>query len=172
MFLMKNFNFKLNANLKDFCTFRIGGKARFLFIARTINELIDVCKYAKQHNIRHKIFGLGANLLFDDLGFNGIIIVNQSNKILFNKNNVLVDAGTNLSALIVECCNHSLSGLENLFGIPSTIGGAVVNSLGAFNTNFSDFVEYVECYHKDNLEKCIKIKNKDCKFDYRSSLFK
>ncbi|MBQ9795763.1 MAG: UDP-N-acetylmuramate dehydrogenase, partial [Clostridia bacterium] len=56
--------------------------------------------------------------------------------------------------------------------IPSTVGGAVVNSLGAFDTNFSDFVEYVECYHKNDLTKKLRLSNEECKFGYRTSLFK
>ncbi len=169
---MDNFVFESQVDLKNFCTFRIGGKAKFLFIATDTTTLIKVCSYAKAHNIKYKIIGLGANLLFDDLGFDGLIIVNKTNEILFRKNFVYVDSGTHTTNLIMKCYLRSLSGFERLAGIPSTIGGAVVNSLGAFDTNFSDFVEYVECYHKSDLTKKLKLSHKDCKFGYRSSLYK
>lgn len=79
------FEIEKNVSLKNFCTFRIGGNAKFLCVAKTRAQLIDVCKYCKSHNIKYKIIGLGANLLFDDLGFDGMIIVNKTNKILFKQ---------------------------------------------------------------------------------------
>ena len=170
--LMDNFEFEKGVDLKDFCTFHIGGKAKFLFIAKDTTALIKVCSYAKSYNIKYKIIGLGANLLFDDLGYNGLIIVNKTNKILFRKNNAFVSSGTHITNLIMKCCMRSLCGVERLAGIPSTVGGAVVNSLGAFDTNFSDYVEYVECYHKNDLTKKLRLSDNECKFGYRTSLFK
>ena len=169
---MDNFKFKNDVSLKDFCTFHIGGSAKFLFVANNTEDLINVCLYAKLHNIKYKIVGLGANLLFDDLGYDGLIIVNKTNKILFKNNVIYVSSGVNVTNLIMKCCLRSLGGFECLAGIPSTVGGAVVNSLGAFDTNFSDSIEYVECYHKDNLTKKLKLSHDECKFSYRSSLFK
>jgi len=169
---MDNFKFEKGVSLKDFCTFRIGGKAKFLFVANTNSQLINVCLFAKSHNIKYKIIGLGANLLFDDLGYDGLIIVNKTNKILFRKNAVYCSSGVNVTNLIMKCYLRSLCGFESLAGIPSTVGGAVVNSLGAFDTNFADFVEYVECYHKNDLTKKLKLNRDECKFSYRTSLFK
>lgn len=169
---MVHFKFEKGVSLKDFCTFRIGGKAKFLFVANTNSELINVCLFAKAHNIKYKIIGLGANLLFDDLGYDGLIIVNKTNEILFRKNAVYCSSGVNVTNLIMKCYLRSLCGFECLSGIPSTVGGAVVNSLGAFGTNFCDFVEYVECYHKNDLTKKLKLNRDECKFSYRTSLFK
>ena len=169
---MDNFEFESQVSLKDFSTFHIGGSAKFLFIVKDTKTLIEVCCYATNHNIKYKIIGLGANLLFDDLGYNGLIIVNKTNEILFRKNSVFVSSGFNVTNLIMKCYARSLGGLESLAGIPSTVGGAVVNSLGAFNTNFSDFVEYVECYHKSDLTKKLRLHHNECKFGYRTSLFK
>lgn len=166
------FEIKKDVSLKNFCTFRIGGKAKFLCFVHSNTQLIDVCFYCKLHNIKYKVVGLGANLLFDDLGFDGMIIVNKTNEILFEENAVLVDSGVNVTSLIMKCYLRSLCGFENLVGIPSTIGGAIVNSLGAFNTNISDFVDYVECYHKKDLTKNLRLSHDECNFTYRSSLFK
>ena len=71
-------------------------------------------------------------------------------------------SGVNISNLIMRCFFRSLCGFERLIGIPSTVGGAVVNSLGAFDTNFSDFIEYVECYNKNDLNKKFLINMNFC----------
>ena len=169
---MMNFEILKDVSLKNYCTFRIGGNAKFLFVSKTNTQLVNVCKHCELHNIKYKVIGFGANLLFDDLGYDGMIIVNTSNKVLFNNNFVIADGGVNVTSLIMKCYLRSLSGLENLMGIPSTIAGAVVNSLGAFGTNFSDFVEHIECYHKNDLTRKLKLNHDDCNFGYRTSIFK
>ena len=177
MYFLSMNNFKdciyyKNADLKNFCTIKIGGKAKHLFITYTTNALLQVCSYCHIHNIKYKVIGLGANLLFDDKGFNGAIIVNRSEHFLFKNNTLYVDSGAVLSNIISECTKRNLSGFEYFAGIPSTIGGGIVNSLGAFEHEFSNLVEYVICYKKSNLKKRIKIKKNECNFGYRTSLFK
>ena len=160
-----------NKSLKDFCTFKIGGIAKYVYICNTTSALISVIKHCKKKNLKFKIIGLGANLLFSDDGYNGAIIVNRTNNVLFRNNNVYADSGVNVTNLIQKCYLRSLSGLENLCGIPATTGGAVVNNLGAFGTSFADFIEYVKVIDTNNPDKIYKLNKEDCKFDYRHSIF-
>lgn len=160
-----------NVSLKHYCTFKIGGNAKYLFIAKTKQELIEACIYCKQKNIKFRVIGMGANLLFDDTGFDGMVIVNNSKSLLFKNNNVYANSGVPVSTLIGKCYQRSLSGLENLSGIPATVGGAVVNNLGAFDHSISENIEYVECFNLDNFESK-KLSNAECKFGYRTSIFK
>lgn len=162
---------KTNIGLKDYCTFNIGGNAKYLIEAKNKTHLLNVCKECKLHNIKYKVIGIGANLLFDDKGFNGTIIVAKFNNIKINNTKIIADAGTNLTALITIAANNSLSGLEELAGIPATIGGAIVNNVSSHNTCIADYVEYVECYKKNNLSKKLVLAKKDCLFGYRSSIF-
>ncbi len=159
-----------NVELKNFCTFKVGGKAKLLFIVHSTNALNNIYNYCKIHNMKFKIIGFGANLLFDDSGFDGAIIVNQASKILFKKNCVYADSGVAVSALISVCAARGLGGIEKLAGIPSTVGGAVVNGLGAFGVEFNNFVEYVVCLNEKG--KIVKLKKSACGFGYRTSKFK
>lgn len=155
---------KLNADLKGYCTIHIGGNAKFLFEIFTSKQLYKVCIWCIIHNIKYKVIGLGANLIFDDLGYNGAIIVNKSCQILWRKNSAFVSSGMPVSKLIFDAQFRSLSGLENLSGIPATVGGAIYNNLGAFDCSFADCIEYVTCIDTKKLEQKIKanlqIKNK------------
>ncbi len=167
----KDFTYIPNASLKNFCTFRVGGKAKHLIIARNNKALLQVYLKCKAHNIKYKIIGCGANLLFDDNGYNGVIIVNETNTINFDKNLVLAEGGVNLTNLIIKCLERSLGGFEKLVGIPSTVGGATVNNTGALGVAFSNFIDYVECF--DTVTgNVVKLNNTDCKFSYRNSIFK
>ena len=168
---MKDLEILKNESLKKYCTFKIGGNAKLVFICKSIPALISAIKYCNNEKLKYKVIGLGANLLFSDDGFTGAIIVNKSNQILFKQNNIYADSGVNVTNLITKCYLRSLGGLENLSGIPATVGGAVVNNLGAFNSSFSDYIDYVKVIEKDNPNKIIKLSKDDCKFGYRKSVF-
>src|SRR5690606_28079276 len=66
---------------------------------------------------------------------------------------------------------NSLSGLEWAGGLPGTVGGAVRGNAGAFGGETKDNVYEVESISLDSL-KIIKRNNKECRFDYRDSIFK
>ncbi len=161
-----------NVSLKNYCTMKVGGNTKYLYVANSKNDLLQACVFCNQHKIKFKIIGFGANLIFSDNGYDGMIIINRLNSLIFRKTHAYAESGVAMSSLINKCFFKGLSNLEKLSGIPSTVGGAVVNNLGAFDCTFGDYVEYVECYKKSNPQKPIILKNKDCNFSYRSSIFK
>lgn len=170
-FSMKDIEILKNQSLKDFCTFKIGGKAKYVYIYNTTPALVSTIKHCKKKGIKFKVIGLGANLLFSDSGYNGAIIVNRTNNVLFRQDSVYADSGVNVTNLIKKCYLRSLGGLENLSGIPATIGGGVVNNLGAFGSTLSDFIDYVKVIDTNNPDRVYSINKKDCNFDYRKSIF-
>lgn len=169
-FNMKDLEIYKNYSLKNLSTFKIGGNADFVFICHTSKSLLSCVRYCKKHNIKFKIIGLGANLLFSDERYKGAIIVNKTNNIEFEKSSVTADSGTSVGNLINKCYLRNLSGLENLAGIPATVGGAVVNNLGSFNTTISEFIDMVEAVDLTNLNRLSFNKN-ECDFNYRHSIF-
>lgn len=172
MIKTKNLTYLENVSLKDYCTFKIGGNAKYLFVAKSVFALKKACEFCNNNNIKFKVIGLGANLLFDDNGFDGCIIINRANKLVYSKNSAIVDSGLTVGSLIKKCLERNLGGYENLAGIPSTIGGAIVNNLGAFDCEFSDLIEYVEAFEKFNPHKKIILTKEECSFSYRDSIFK
>lgn len=164
-------DFEKDVDLKNFCTIRIGGKAKYLFVAKSTRDLIQCCKFCLNNNLKFKLIGLGANLIFSDNGFDGVIIVNKTNKFKVKGKNISCNSGFLISELLQTAKNNSLSGIENLAGIPSTAGGACVGNLGAFECNFGDFVEWVEVLDLSTFKRK-KLKHDECKFGYRSSIFK
>ena len=82
-----------------------------------------------------------------------------------------VEAGVNINSLIRECIQAKLPGLEELSGIPGTIGGAIVMNAGAYSQTISDFITQICIYDYDSGGDLIIPKHK-AKFGYRSSVFK
>lgn len=161
-----------NEDLKKYCTFKIGGTAKYVFICQNETDLLDAVFFAIKTKHKFKVIGFGANLLFPDEFYEGIIIVNKSCEIEFKDSFVCAETGVSVTNLIKTCAEKNLGGIENLSGIPSTVGGAVVNNLGAFGCEISDAIDSVECYDFNNLKHKIILKNSDCKFGYRDSIFK
>lgn len=168
---MKKIEFYTNKSLKNFCTFKIGGNAKYLFVVYSIKHLKSAIVWCKNKQIKFKVIGLGANLLFDDLGFDGAIIVNKTSKIKVCGNCILSFSGTTVAELIAKTKKHHLTGFEHFAGIPSTVGGAIVNNLGAWGFNIGQFVKYVKLIDTQTL-KTKKLCFNQCNFGYRSSVFK
>lgn len=158
-----------NIFLRDHTTFKIGGPAKYFFIAKTKRDLISAIKAAKKLKLPFFILGRGSNLLVSDKGYPGLIINFQFSPAFLEKggvqkNKIVVGAGTRLAKLVSF-------GLEWAAGIPGTVGGAVFGNAGAFGKLMEDVVESVEVFNAKT-EKIEIFRNKDCQFGYRQSIFK
>lgn len=160
-----------NVLLKNYTTFRIGGPARYFLKAETKKDLIQAIRIAKRHNLPFFILGGGSNLLVSDKGFGGIVIKTQLSDYQIKGSEIFTEAGTTLSLLVHESAKRNLTGFEWAAGIPGTIGGAVRGNAGAFGGETKDVVKEVEVLNLKNL-KTENIKNSDCQFGYRESIFK
>ena len=141
--------FQKNILLKNYTTFKIGGPAKYFFIAKNKKELIEAIKWAKKQNLPFFILGAGSNVLFSDQGYRGLVIKFQNQK---------------LSQLVNK-------GLEWAAGIPGTVGGAIWGNAGAFGKSMKDVIKSVEVFDVKK-EKIIRLNNRECQFGYRTSVFR
>ncbi|MDO8424472.1 MAG: UDP-N-acetylmuramate dehydrogenase [bacterium] len=162
---------KKNISLREYTTFKIGGKSRYFFLAETKEELVNAVRAAKKMKLGFFILGAGSNLLVADKGFKGLIIKIKNDKHEIRNNKILAGAGSNLGQLIAASAKNSLGGLEWASGIPGTVGGSIRGNAGAFGSSMADAVESVEVLDSKNLKFKI-YKSKDCRFGYRQSIFK
>jgi len=164
---------KENINLANYSSFKIGGKARYFLKAKKREEILKGIEWLKEKKLPFLILGGGSNILFSDKGFKGLVIKLEIKNCKFKDNEVFVEAGYSLTKLIFECLKKGLSGLEFLAGIPGTVGGTIYGNSGAFGKEIKDVVKEVEVLKIRNWKLEIrKLKNKDCQFGYRDSIFK
>jgi len=138
-----------NVSLKKYTTFKIGGPAKYFFVAKNKSDLLKAVQEAKKRRLPVFVLGGGSNVLFPDKGYRGLVIKFQNLK---------------LSQLVN-------SGLEWAAGIPGTVTGAIWGNAGAFGKSMKDVVKKVEVFDVKN-EKIKILNNKDCRFGYRDSIFK
>ena len=143
---------KWDCPLARYTSFAIGGPAAALCTAGNRSELQKVVEFALENSIPWRVIGRGTNLLVDDSGFPGIIILlgqgfqhisslqqNGSGKYL-----VTAGSGCSLARLSIHCMEQGLTGLEFAGGIPGTVGGAVVMNAGAWGHQMADILTRVE----------------------------
>ena len=158
----------LGFSLKSSCGYGVGGTASYYVEPTTVLSLRTIIDLCNEHAVKYKIIGNGTNLLISDKGFNGTIICTKQLKGIKEHNGKIVCAsGENLSSLINYCFDKRFRGLEQLCGIPASIGGAVYMNASAYETTISDFIESVDLI-KDG--KLLKLDKCDLDFGYRKSV--
>lgn len=177
---------KENVVLKNFTTMRVGGPARFFTCVKNTEELKEAIVFAKKNKIPYFILGGGSNIIVSDEGYKGLVIkmeikgitisesTNYTNlQIDTNKKEALVTAGAgeDWDEFVERCVLKNLYGLENLSYIPGTVGATPIQNVGAYGVEVSDTIFEVHTFNAKTLKEQI-LKNEDCVFGYRDSVFK
>lgn len=164
-------NIQENISLAPFTTFRIGGPAKYFAAVADEGELAQALRYARERELSVFILGGGSNILFSDQGFDGLVVKIENGSIEQSGNQFKASAGTKLTDVVSFACAHGLAGVENLAGIPGSLGGAVRGNAGAFGAEIGNVVTGVTAFNRDTLE--VKMYSKqECGFSYRKSFFK
>jgi UDP-N-acetylmuramate dehydrogenase len=133
-------NILRNVSLFEKNTFRIGGESSYYIEPSSESELREVIDFAGSQHLSVFILGKGSNVLISDYGWNGLTINTSAHfcSIRWNDDYATVDGGASLNTLINQAVNAGFSGMEQLSGIPGTIGGAVIMNAGAFESCIAD----------------------------------
>lgn len=125
---------KVSEPLKPYTTMKVGGPADYFFVAKTVDELAKAATIAWALDAPLFILGGGSNILVSDSGFPGLVVKNETQRLVFleEKSQVIADSGTPLGFFIAQCASHNLTGFEWAAGIPGTIGGAVYGNMAAW----------------------------------------
>lgn len=158
-------------SLREYNTFRIGGKCQALVSINSVNSLVRLLSFLKGKNINYQIIGRGSNIIVSDKGYEGVILLigGDFSDIKITGNKVICQSGAKLSSVCLEVQKHGLSGMENLYGIPGTVGGALYMNAGAYGTEISDVIESAEYLDSDG--NIYSISESDMNLSYRHSIF-
>ena len=127
--------------LKNHSTFRVGGPADYFYPARDVESFLKILEEAKKEKIRVFILGGGSNVLFLDEGFRGLVVKMDMANIEVKGDCLIAEAGATWLSLLKIAKKVGLSGLEEMNGLPGTLGGAVCGNAGCFGKDTSQLVE-------------------------------
>lgn len=133
-------------SLKDYTSFKVGGKAKDFYIPFTVEEVQELVQELYKEGRPYLILGNGSNLLVSDEGVEEAVILLKDNlsscsiKVQEDGRGLLeAEAGCTLKKMAEVAMEAGYTGFEPLSGIPGTLGGAVKMNAGAYGGEIKDF---------------------------------
>ena len=162
-----------NINLADRNSFGVQQQATTLVEFESAEDLRSY--FTESRPERWYVLGAGNNTLFTQ-DYDGVLFtpVNRTRTILASNDEYVelrAEAAHDWDELVEWSVNEELWGIENLSAIPSSVGAAPVQNIGAYGAEAKDAITVVEYFDTRTLE-VVRLKNADCHFAYRESIFK
>lgn len=159
-----------NVNLKKYTTYKLEGVVKKIYFPEDVLELKKLILKLKKDNIKYKIIGNGSNMIISSK-YDGVLIkLSKFDKLNIEGNIVTVGSGYSLPKLALKCAMENLSGLEFAYSIPATVGGAIYQNAGAYQSSLDKVIKSATIL-TDNGE--VITLNKDAlNLKYRESIFK
>lgn len=156
--------------LREKTTLRIGGNAAWYTEPVTIDEVKSGIAFAREQSLPVLVIGRGSNLLVSDAGWGGLVmnISAAMNFLEWRGSEVTAQAGALLDAVTREAIERGLCGLEELSGIPGSVGGAVAMNAGAYGTCVADTITSVTALDMSNY-RIVTLEKDALGFGYRTS---
>ncbi len=132
--------------LSRYTSFKIGGPGDLVVEPANPQELRTLVRHLEAEEVPYTILGSGTNVLFHDRGFRGAVVRLTSLRSFSVRENgsdharFVVAAGVPLPAVVSRAARYCWTGLEPLWGIPGSFGGAVVGNAGAGGACIGDFI--------------------------------
>lgn len=154
---------------------RLGGNAAYLMDITKAHEIGPAIEWAEAQNLPVIMIGGGSNIIWNDAGFNGLVMVNKiAGYEVQNQGEqsfLIVGAGEPWDSVVERSVAQGLAGIEQLSLIPGSAGATPIQNVGAYGRETSDVLVCVQAYDRQ-AKKIIVIPKADCGFSYRTSRFK
>ena len=162
-----------NINLANRNSFGVVESAATLVEFDSVDELREY--FTTQKPAAWYVLGAGNNTLFTKF-YDGVIVVPKSGArtILSDDGervSIRVEAAHDWDELVAWSVEQGLWGIENLSAIPSSVGAAPVQNIGAYGAEAKDAITVVEYFDTRTME-VVRLSNEECRFAYRESIFK
>ena len=160
---------KKSFSLKENNLLKIDSTAKFFIEIFDLEDLKKIQNFTSTKKINFCILGEGSNVVLPNL-LNKFVIKISFNEISLKDNSITVGAGKNWDDFVLWSLENGYCGLENLSGIPGSIGAAPIQNIGAYGSEVSDFIDEVICFDMES-NSFVSFTNNDCGFSYRQSIF-
>lgn len=165
---------KRNEPLVPLTTLGVGGLADYCVELDKIQDVIDILRFAREHELPVFVLGAGSNIVVADNGWRGLVLRYTNRQLIFHDDNdaiVEASAGLNWDDFVVAMIDRGLGGVECLSGVPGLVGAAPVQNIGCYGQEAADTIEAVEAVDCQT-GKELKFTKQECDFGYRQSRFK
>ncbi len=137
------------ANIGGMTTYRVGGPARVLVVAESVEQLSVLCRVIALSAVSVVVLGFGSNMLVSDDGFDGVAVCLASSMSAMQRvdiTTIRVGARASLPVLARWSVEEGLTGFEWAVGVPGTVGGAVRMNAGGHGSEMSHALTRVRVF--------------------------
>ncbi|HTO93204.1 MAG TPA: UDP-N-acetylmuramate dehydrogenase, partial [Bacteroidota bacterium] len=156
-------------------TIGLGGRARWFARCATTDDVRSSLEFARRSKLPVQILGGGSNIIFDDGGFEGVVIHVALTGYRAEETSggalLSVAAGEAWDAVVLRAVAKGWSGIECLSGIPGSAGGTPVQNVGAYGQEVAETITSVRAIDRETLRDA-EFTRQECGFAYRESRFK
>lgn len=140
--------------------------------AHCTDEVVEATWKAEGMGLPWQVIGHGSNILASDEGYAGAVIVFRDERppVMGVDGFVTASGGLSLTNLIKFMAESGCAGLEDLAGIPGTVGGAIAGNAGAYGSAIGERVESVLLLDRNGTMR--RVGGDDLEFSYRWSSIK
>ena len=161
-----------NAPMRRYTSMRVGGPAEWLLYPADRADISAMVRRLNGEGIPYSFLGNGTNIIVSDEGIRAALIrIARMRRLTFEKTRdgaiAEVGGGYPLARFIRECAKRGLGGLQRLYWIPGSVGGAIKMNAGSFDQSISDTVIGMDVMttRGEIVEKAVKFED----FGYRTS---
>lgn len=167
-------NVLVHEPMSSHTTFRCGGAADYFVTVTNEDTLLKLLDFLHQDNRKYYLIGNGSNLLFRDEGYCGVIIKLDGDfkniETLSDANRIRCGSGAILANVAMAAAKEGLTGMEFAYGIPGSVGGAVVMNAGAYGGEMKQILKSVKILEDNNKVK--EYSAEELCLGYRDSILK
>ena len=123
--------------------FQLGGPAQYFAEPEDQDELVALITRCRDAAIPIRVLGRGSNLLIRDEGVSGLVLrlsADAFRGIQVEGNRITAGCGARLGRVVTTSVHDGLAGLEELVGIPGTLGGAIHGNAGTQGSSIGQWV--------------------------------
>lgn len=164
-----------NIPLAPHTTLGVGGRARYLIEVHTKEDIDEAIVFAREKDLPLFVLGKGSNVFVPDADVEGVVLLMSLRGIAIEEGAeevvLIAGAGVPWEEVVDAASAQSVFGIQNLAGIPGSLGGATVQNIGAYGAEFSEVFEYADVVDRANGEKR-RVMRAEAAFAYRTSFFK
>ena len=151
-------------------TFRTGGPADLYALPLHADDVATLLAWANEHGVPWFVLGGGSNILVSDRGIRGLVIDTTSLSGTRVEGTTLVaGADKPISNVAAAAADHGLAGLDFIYAMPGSTGGAVWMNARCYGGEIFDVLAGVELVEPDGREAHYTPQSDD--FGYKRSPF-
>ncbi len=153
---LKRLDCSIVENHRPMSAFKTGGRIGVVIYPHCVKSMVEVLNFLQAERIEWVLIGNATNVLFPDEKYDKVVVCTKKIVSLsVDGASIYASCGTMLPSIQWECRENGLGGMEELVGIPASLGGAVVMNAGAYGKEIKDLVESVDVWQNGRVS-CVE----------------